>query len=103
MGARIASGTWTAWNRLGIDTTPKRRESDSAPGTCYRDSRGRWVAEVTIDGRRHRRIGATERAARDALTEVLDRIDRGLEARSPNVTVADWMEHVAAVVMPTAN
>lgn len=102
MGERIASGRWAAWHRLSIDVTPTRREADAVAGTCYRDSRGRWVAEAKVEGRRHRRIGATEAEARAALADVVHRVERGLEARTSSATVEEWMAHVAADVMTTA-
>lgn len=67
-------------------------------GSVFEDkSRGRWVAQLKVDGKLHRRIRTTERAAWDALDELRERERKGLGLNAP-VTLGkhidEWLETI---------
>jgi hypothetical protein len=96
LAARLADGRPFDWTTLGITTTAApRREL----GSVYRRSDGKWVAEITIDGQRHRRIVGSERDGRDGIRAISERVEAGVPVRESTMTVGEMGEHVASVVM----
>jgi integrase len=94
LGRRITDGTFTAWQRLGIsDEAPDptdRRAPDK--GSVYFDrSRDRWIAEVTVNSKRSRKLHKTETDARQWLSAASKRLADGQTA-----TAKTWVGHRAA-------
>jgi len=101
MGSRIVDGSWEAWEVLGVNVAAEPGRRSDGEGAIYFDQgRQRWIAEVTKDGKRHRRVGATRKEAADALRAVTDKIERGLPVAENRWTVAAWCLHVGEVVLP---
>lgn len=70
-------------------------------GSVYQErSTGRWVAAVSVDGKRRRAIAPTEAAAKRRLREMLAQLDSGLPVVDGSLTVAslldDWMATAVA-------
>ena len=70
-------------------------------GSVYQErSTGRWVAAVSVDGKRRRAIAKTEAAAKRRLREMLAQVDSGLPVTHGSITVAklldDWMATAVA-------
>ena len=70
-------------------------------GSVYQErSTGRWVAAVSVDGKRRRAIAKTEAAAKRRLREMLAQVDSGLPVTHGSLTVAklldDWMATAVA-------
>jgi integrase len=93
LGRRLVDGTFDAWDALGIAAMPgddDRRVQGA--GSLYEDkARGRWVAELTVDGKRSRTIHRDRDAAEDWLREARQRIERGQSARASSTTVGEWL------------
>ena len=103
LGHRITSGDFTAWNRLGITETSadngERREAGK--GSVYHDrERGRWVAELTVDGKRTRKIHPDQATAEQWLTTARQRLAEGQSADAPTWTVEAWLERCLADLWP---
>ena len=70
-------------------------------GSVYQEKcTGRWVAAVSIDGKRRRAIAPTEAAAKRRLREMINQVDSGLPITDGSLTVArlldDWMTTAVA-------
>jgi len=77
------------------------RRRGNNEGSVYQEkSTGRWVAAVSIDGKRRRAIAPTEAAAKRRLREMLAQVDSGLPVTDGSLTVAklldDWMTTAVA-------
>ena len=77
------------------------RRRGNNEGSVYQEkSTGRWVAAVSIDGRRRRAIAPTEAAAKRRLREMLAQVDAGLPVADGSLTLArllaDWMNTAVA-------
>lgn len=77
------------------------RRRGNNEGSVYQEkSTGRWVAAVSIDGRRRRAIAPTEAAAKRRLREMVAQIDSGLPITDGSLTVErlldDWMTTAVA-------
>ncbi len=88
----------------GSTRTPQRRSPRE--GSVYqRKGRPGWRGELVWDGHRHIVSGATAEEARDRLTEVRSRLQRGARERPGTGTVGDyltsWIERRKGRVRPS--
>ena len=103
MGARITDGRWTTWDALGVSAAPDTERRSNGAGSVYEEkSRGRWVAELTVDGVRARKAAPTRQAAEQWLREARARAENGMDTRESPWTVATWLDHCLTVTWPTA-
>ena len=72
----------------------------SGEGSVYRRGPG-WEAAYHVDGRRRTFRAATSREARERLTEVLRKLERGETLRDERISVADYLEYWLAAIEPT--
>ena len=95
LAARLLDGRPIDWATFGITIGVKpRRES----GSVYRRPDGRFVAEVTINGTRTRRIVDTEHAGREFIAATTNTSKSG--DREVRWTVEAWLRHVGDHVLP---
>jgi integrase len=96
LAGRLADGRDFDWSAIGIAMkAAPRREA----GSVYRRADGRWVAEITIDGTRTRRICDSEKDGRETIKGLLERHEAGIPMKDSTLTVGQMAEHVADVVM----
>lgn len=73
---------------------PKR--APRGRGSVFQDkARGRWVAQIDIDGRRHRRVRATRNDAHEALDAILGNARMGLDLNvkpTLEVYLREWLD-----------
>ncbi|MCP4967707.1 MAG: site-specific integrase [bacterium] len=82
------------------EVTMARRRGNNEGSVYQEKSTGRWVAAVSIDGKRRRAIAPTEAAAKRRLREMISQVDSGLPIADGSLTVArlldDWMSTAVA-------
>lgn len=61
-------------------------------GSVYQRKDGRWVGQITIDGRRKYKYSKTKTAAREWLKEMEKQIDQGLTHDALSITVKEYLE-----------
>ena len=59
-------------------------------GSTYEDERGRWIAQIYINGRKVRRVARSQSDAEDLLDELRAKRDGGIAPKGQ--TVADYLE-----------
>jgi len=104
LGRRITSGTFTAWHRLGVTETigDSRDRRQRGSGTMYHDrARDRWVAELTVNGKRTRKIHPDQAAAKAWLETARQRLTEGQTADAPIWTVEAWLERCVSELWRT--
>jgi integrase len=72
-------------------------------GALFRDGTGRWVARVTIDGRRVKATRRTEAEARAELRKMLRRVEDGMPVEPGDLTVAGLLEQWETKHLPNRN
>jgi len=104
LGHRITAGTFAAWHRLGIaDSADNGERRQAGRGTVYHDrSRDRWVAELTVNGKRHRKVVPTQTAAEAWLEVARQRLESGQDADGPTWTVETWLERCVNELWPVS-
>ncbi len=67
-------------------------------GSTYQDERGRWIAQIYINGRKVRRSATSQSRAERLLDELRDRRDLGAAPTSQTVAeyMASWLEDTAS-------
>jgi hypothetical protein len=79
----------------------RKTKRGNGEGSVYREaSTGRWVGAISLNGKRHRVIGATRAEAAQRLAKLQEKVSKGLSVGDGNLTVAAWMEHWLVVVLP---
>ena len=69
-------------------------------GSVYQErSTGRWVAAVSVNGKRRRAIAPTEAAAKRRLREMLAQVDSGLPVTHGSLTVAKLLDNWMATAV----
>ena len=97
LGKRLMVGEFDAWEALGFELDNADRRERGA-GSCYFDkARQRWIAEMTVNGRRTRRVHLTREGADAWLADGQERLGVGQSIEATTVTVAEWMELRLAV------
>ena len=94
LGQRIVDGRFTAWQRLGISDEAPDPTDRRAPGkgSVYFDrGRDRWIAEVTVNGKRSRKLHKTEAEAQTWLSTASERLADGETASAETWTVEAWL------------
>ena len=100
LGSRILDGRWSAWDAIGVEAAPGDRRQNG-DGTIWHDrQRGRFVAEITVDGRRGRKVCRTRAEASAWLRDAGGRAREGRDAREVRWTVAEWLDHLCNEVWP---
>lgn len=100
LGLRLIDGRWQAWDALSIESAPAGRRANNA-GSIYEDrKRGRFVAEVTIDGQRYRKSCVSRSDAEQWLREAAKRASEGRDVREVRWTVGEWLDHLVSEVWP---
>lgn len=93
-------------------TDAKRpRTRGNAEGSVYRERRAlrsgevveRWVAQVTVNGTKHRTIHPTEARAKRKLRDLLATVDAGLAVDDANLTVGQLLADWQAKALPNRN
>ena len=67
-------------------------KEDSVTGSIYQRGDGRWVAAIKVNGRKVVRYAASERAARQKLTEMLVSVQAQTFTAPTKLSLAAWVE-----------
>jgi len=62
-------------------------------GSIYKRKDGRWVGQVTVEGRQIYQYSKTQREARQWVQQMQSQIDKGLTLVGTQSTLAEYMEH----------
>ena len=68
----------------------KRRGNNE--GSIFKRKDGRWVGEVSLNGRRLTKYAKTQKECRDWVNETLGKIDHGLSFDGAQLTLSQYME-----------
>lgn len=89
------------------DTQPsstRNRVRGNGEGTVYFDrDKNRWIAKVTIDGKRRKKTATTEAAAKRLLRDLLREVDEGTTPTQGNITVRQLLEDWSTNALPARN
>jgi integrase len=68
------------------------RRRGNHEGSIFKRKDGRWVGEVTLEGKKITKYAKTQKEARDWVNETLGKIDHGLTFDGAHLSVAQYME-----------
>jgi integrase len=89
------------------DTQPsstRNRVRGNGEGTVYYDrDKNRWIAKVTIDGKRRKKTATTEAAAKRLLRDLLREVDEGTTPTQGNITVRQLLDDWSTNALPARN
>jgi len=68
------------------------RRRGNNEGSIFKRKDGRWVGEVSLNGRRITKYAKTQKECRDWVNQILDKIDHGLTFDGAQISLAKYME-----------
>ncbi len=85
-------------------SSTRQRVRGNGEGTVYFDrDKNRWIAKVTIDGKRRKKTATTEAAAKRLLRDLLREVDEGTTPTQGNITVRQLLEDWSTNALPARN